>query len=480
MLFSSIVFLFFFFPIVLAGYYLLSFSRMAQNVWLFIFSIVFYAWGEPIYVLLMLSSIVVNWGSGLLVDKYREKPGVKKAWLIVACIFNLGMLFVFKYTGFLIDNINQLARADILPQIEITLPIGISFYTFQALSYVIDVYRGDTKVEKNPFYVGLYVAFFPQLIAGPIVKYNSVAQQIRTRKSSFRKLSVGICRFVTGLGKKILLANSFALLADQIFNWSELGIEHFNVPVVMAWMGAIAYTLQIYFDFSGYSDMAIGLGLIFGFKFEENFNYPYVATSVTDFWKRWHISLTSWFRQYVYIPLGGNRVENKDRMILNMFIVWLLTGIWHGAEWTFIFWGLWHFLFQLAERLLGYHKNNSHTVLMRIYTLLEVTLGWVLFRAKDLYQTNIYLRNMFGVSGNTFWDEMTGFLLKEYWLIFALGFLFSTPIAKRCNELLAERKMGILGKGMTIVYPVAVAGLFLVCVSYLVRGGYNPFIYFNF
>lgn len=480
MLFSSIVFLFFFFPIVFAGYYLLSFSRMAQNVWLFIFSIVFYAWGEPIYVLLMLSSILVNWGSGILVDKYRENPRAKKAWLIVACVFNLGMLFVFKYTGFIVDNINRLVRTDILPQVSIALPIGISFYTFQALSYVIDVYRGETQVEKNPFYVGLYVAFFPQLIAGPIVKYNSVAQQIRTRTSSFRKVSIGICRFVTGLGKKILLANSFALLADQIFNWSELGIEHFNVPVVMAWMGAIAYTLQIYFDFSGYSDMAIGLGLIFGFKFEENFNYPYIATSVTDFWKRWHISLTSWFRQYVYIPLGGNRVENKDRMIFNMFIVWLLTGIWHGAEWTFVFWGLWHFVFQQAERLIGYHKNNPHTIMMRIYTLLEVMFGWVLFRAKDLYQTNVYLKNMFGVSGNTFWDEMTGFLLREYWMIFVLGFLFSTPIAKRCNELLAEEKMGKLGKGMTVLYPAAVAGLFLICVSYLVRGGYNPFIYFNF
>ena len=480
MLFSSIVFLFFFFPLVFAGYYMLSFSRLAQNVWLFVFSILFYAWGEPIHVLLMLASIVVNWGAGILVDKYREKPELQKIWLIAACVFNLGMLFVFKYTGFLISNVNQIARMDLLPSIEIALPIGISFYTFQALSYVIDVYRNDTKVEKNPFYVGLYVAFFPQLIAGPIVKYNSVAEQIRTRKSSLRKITVGACRFVTGLGKKILLSNSFALLADQIFNWSELGIEHFNVPVVMAWLGAIAYTLQIYYDFSGYSDMAIGLGLIFGFKFEENFNYPYAATSVSDFWKRWHISLTSWFRQYVYIPLGGNRVENKDRMILNLFIVWLLTGIWHGAEWTFIFWGLWHFMFQIAERLIGYHQNNSHPLLMRVYTLLEVMFGWVLFRAKDLYQTNIYIRNMFGVSGNTFWNEMTGFLLKEYWVILLLGMVFSAPIARRCNNLLTEGKMGVLGKGMTIFYPLAMAGLFLICVSYLVRGGYNPFIYFNF
>lgn len=480
MLFSSIVFLFFFLPAVFVGYYILAFSRFAQNVWLFIFSILFYAWGEPVYILLMFASILVNWGAGFLVDKSREKPGTKKAWLIAACIFNLGMLFVFKYTGFMINNINQLARADIIPKVDLALPIGISFYTFQALSYVIDVYRNETKVEKNPFYVGLYVAFFPQLIAGPIVKYNSVAEQIRTRKSSLRKISVGCCRFVTGLGKKILLANSFAVLADQIFNWSELGIEHFNVPVVMAWMGAIAYTLQIYFDFSGYSDMAIGLGLIFGFKFQENFNYPYVAASVSDFWKRWHISLTSWFRQYVYIPLGGNRVENKDKMIRNMFIVWLLTGIWHGAEWTFLFWGMWHFAFQLAERFFEYHKNNSHIGLMRLYTMLEVMLGWVLFQAKDLYQANIYFKNMFGFSGNTFWNEMTGFLIKEYWIIFVLGIVFSTPLAKRCNALLFEKKMGAMEKCMTVLYPAAMAGLFLICTSYLVRGSYNPFIYFNF
>lgn len=480
MLFSSIVFLFFFFPVVFAGYYILFFSRLAQNVWLFIFSIFFYAWGEPVYVLLMLASIVVNWGAGILVDRYREKKRWKKAWLIAACIYNLSMLVIFKYAGFLTLNMNAITKTEMFPSIQIALPIGISFYTFLALSYVIDVYRQDTKVEKNPFYVGLYVAFFPQLIAGPIVRYNSVAEQIRTRKSSWKKIAVGSSRFVTGLGKKILLSNSMAVLADQIFNWSELGVENFNVPVVMAWVGIVAYTLQIYFDFSGYSDMAIGLGLIFGFKFEENFNYPYIATSISDFWKRWHISLTSWFREYVYFSLGGNRVENRDTMIRNLFIIWLLTGIWHGAEWTFIFWGLWHFVFQLAERFLEYHNKVRDKALMRVYTMLVVMIGWVLFRAKDLYQANVYLKNMFGISGNSFWNEMTGFLIEEYAVFFILGILFCTPIARRCNELLYEKRMGFLGKGMTLLYPLAMAGLFLVCVAYLVRGGYNPFIYFNF
>lgn len=480
MLFSSIIFLLYFFPLVFAGYYILSFSRLAQNIWLFIASILFYAWGEPVCVLLMLASIMVNWAAGWLVEKYDHKKNVKKWILIGACVLNIGALVVFKYTDFLVGNVNMIAGGNILQKPGIRLPIGISFYTFQALSYVIDVYRKDTKAEKNPFYVGLYIAFFPQLVAGPIVRYNLVAEQIRTRKSTYRKVAVGACRFVTGLGKKILLANNFAILADQIFNWSEMGAEHFHVPIAMAWMGMIAYTLQIYFDFSGYSDMAIGLGLMFGFKFEENFNYPYSAVSMQDFWKRWHISLTNWFREYIYFPLGGSRVENKDKMIRNMLIVWLLTGMWHGAEWTFLFWGIWHFLFQLAERFFGYTKNNRHKILMRIYTMLVVMFGWVLFRAKDLYQANLYFKNLFGLSGNGLWDTMTGFILRDYGIFLILGVIFSMPVAKWCNQKLIDGKWGGFGKCMNVLYPLGMAGLFYLCLTYLVRGGYNPFIYFNF
>lgn len=480
MLFSSTVFLFFFFPIVFLGYYALSFSRLCQNVWLFVASLLFYAWGEPIYVLLMLASILVNWFAGLGVDHFRLNPRAKRTVLVLACIANLSALGIFKYTGFIVRNINSAFKEPLLPTVELALPIGISFFTFQALSYVIDVYRQDTQVEKNPFYVGLYVAFFPQLIAGPIVRYNSVAEQIRTRHSNWKKISIGCSRFVVGLGKKILIANNMAILADLIFNWSEAGVAYHDVPVIMAWLGAIAYTLQIYFDFSGYSDMAIGLGLMFGFKFEENFNYPYAATSVTDFWRRWHISLTSWFREYVYFPLGGSRVENKDRMVRNIFIIWLLTGVWHGAEWTFIFWGLWHFVFQMAERFFGYAKDNHHTGWMRLYTLLVVMLGWVMFRARDLYQTYVYFCNMLGLSGNSFWNDMTGFLLREYAVFLVLGFVFSLPVARKCNELLSAQRVNIIGKCMTVLYPVAMMALFVLCVSYLVRGGYNPFIYFNF
>ncbi len=480
MIFSGIPFLFIFLPAVMLVYYALAKSRMAQNVWLLAASLIFYAWGEPVNVFLMIGSIIVNWLMGILVDRYRSEERKKKLLLIATCVYNIGILFVFKYLGFFIGTINMAAEKEVIKDPGIALPIGISFYTFQALSYVLDVYKGDIKVEKNPMYVGLYIAFFPQLIAGPIVKYESIARQIRERKSSLLKISVGSARFVTGLGKKVLISNSLAIIADKIFSWSQMGPGMMNTTVVMAWMGAIAYTLQIYYDFSGYSDMAIGLSLMFGFKIDENFNYPYIAGSINDFWRRWHISLTGWFRQYVYIPLGGNRGENKDTMIKNMFIVWLLTGMWHGASWNFLFWGMWHFVFQLAERFFGYDKNKDHPVLMHIYTMLVVTFGWVMFRASDLYQAGVYFRNMFGTNGNSFFDTRTAFILSEYWIYFVIGILFCVPIAPRMNKFLFEHKTGKLEYVYTLAYPFALMLLFFVSVSFLVRGGYNPFIYFDF
>jgi len=480
MLFSSIVFLFYFLPVVILVYYVLSFSRLTQNIWLFIASIFFYAWGEPVYVLLMISSILLNSLLGLLIDKNRSDTKKSKRLLIVACFVNLGILFMFKYLNFVVENVNQMVQSDLLSTTTLLLPIGISFFTFQALSYVFDVYKGKTKVEKNPFYVGLYISFFPQLIAGPIIQYNDVADQIRNRKGSYQKFSVGACRFVTGLGKKMLLANNFAVMADNIFNWSTIGQQSYPVPAMLAWLGVIAYTLQIFFDFSAYSDMAIGLGLMFGFKFEENFNYPYISRSITEFWRRWHISLSTWFRDYVYFPLGGSRVKSKDKMVRNLLIVWLLTGIWHGANWTFIFWGMWNFIFILAERFLNYHENNSHKILMHIYTMTVVMFGWVAFRATDLYQTGRYFLNMFGLNGNGFYSELAIVFLKENALWLILGVILSTPIARRINLLLAKRKMSVVGNIYNIAYPVAMTGLFIICVSYLARGTYNPFIYFNF
>lgn len=480
MLFSSIIFLFYFLPVVILFYYALSISRLTQNIWLFISSIFFYAWGEPIYVLIMLFSILLNSLFGVFIEKSRAHKKRTKILLIAASVINIGILFVFKYLNFMIENINDIFQRQLLPTTTIALPIGISFFTFQALSYVIDVYTGKTKVEKNPFYVGLYIAFFPQLIAGPIIQYNDIADQIRNRTSTWRKFSVGSCRFVTGLGKKMLLANNFAAMADNIFNWSTIGQQSYEVPVMLAWLGAIAYTLQIFFDFSAYSDMAIGLGLMFGFKFEENFNYPYISRSITEFWRRWHISLSTWFREYVYFPLGGSRVKSKDKMVRNLFIVWMLTGIWHGANWTFIFWGMWNFIFILAERFLRYHENNQHPILMSIYTMIIVTFGWVAFKSNDLYQAGRYYLNMFGLNNNGFYSDLALLFIKENALWLVLGVLLCTPIARKMNLLLAERKMSVIGEVYTIAYPIAMVGLFIICVVYLARGTYNPFIYFNF
>ncbi len=480
MLFTSEVFIVYFLPIIFLLYYAFSFSRVVQNILLFVMSILFYAWGEPIYVVLMIFSILLNWYTCLLMEKIQEHPKKKKIALWISIGLNLFILFVFKYLSFCFVSINSLIGSDIFPKVELSLPIGISFYTFQAISYVVDVYRQETKAEKNPFYVGLYISFFPQLIAGPIVKYSLIADQIRNRKNSYTGLASGTCRFMTGFIKKILLANNFAVLADLIFNYSQMGYSQHVVPVAMAWLGCFAYTLQIYFDFSAYSDMAIGLGKIFGFTFPENFNYPYYATSIQDFWRRWHISLTSWFREYVYFPLGGSRGENSDQMIRNMFIVWILTGVWHGAGPSFIIWGLWHFVFQLAERFFEYGKSGTHQVIMRIYTLLVVGLGWVVFRATDLYQAGIYYLNMFGCNQNGLWNSEMTFLLKEYWMFIIAGILFSIPSIKILQNKVNESKHVVLKEIYHYGYMIVCFALFVVSMSYIVRGSYNPFIYFNF
>lgn len=484
MLFSSIVFLFWFFPAVLILYYGLSFSRLMQNIVLMLASLFFYAWGEPVYVFLMIGSILFNTMFGYLVEKSQAK--LKKFWLFAAVIVNLGSLFIFKYLGFTLEA-TGLAASGLVPQINLALPIGISFFTFQALSYVVDVYRGDSKAA-NPFIVGLYVSFFPQLIAGPIVTYNSVEEQIYHRKETFEKFSLGCSRFAVGMIKKILLANIFAILADKVFGWSAIGTDLYAVPMITAWIGAIAYTLQIYYDFSAYSDMAIGLGLCFGFKFQENFNYPYIADSVTEFWKRWHISLTSWFRQYIYFPLGGNRFENQDYMVRNMLIVWLFTGIWHGANWTFIIWGLYYFVFQLFERFTGLDRKFKGKAIGHLYALLIVMVGWIIFRSDNLYQAGRFIMNMLCLNNNGIANDLTWFLIKEYWVFLLLGVLFSMPIARKVNEKLfnqnPEKTSDWTGRTMHYLtaygYPAVVLVLFMVSVSYLAIGSYNPFIYFNF
>ncbi|PKM51776.1 MAG: membrane-bound O-acyltransferase family protein [Firmicutes bacterium HGW-Firmicutes-7] len=468
MVFSTTVFLFLFLPCVLIGYYNPFFkSRNFKNIFLFIVSIGFYAWGEPIYVLLMLCSIIANWFFGVMIERAqnKNKNGRGKVLLIIAILYNMGFLFVFKYLMFVLTNIGLLLNRDIA-MLNIALPIGISFYSFQALSYVIDVYRGNGTVQKNPLNVGIYIALFPQLIAGPIVRYKTIEKEIMNRKENFTDFSDGVNRFLKGLAKKVILANNLALVADMSFGMvSELS-------VVMAWLGAIAYTMQIYFDFSGYSDMAIGLGRMFGFHFMENFNFPYLARSITDFWRRWHISLGSWFRDYVYIPLGGNRVK-KGRWLFNLCVVWSVTGIWHGANWTFILWGFLYFVILMVEKLTNLEKKLGW--FGHVYTLFFVIILWIVFRAENVGMAFSYIQVMFGIGASKVWDDSVSFCLLNYKAYLILGVLCCVPLSKVFNGLTVRYR-----KASDIIYVFSVVFIMFFTISYMVKSAYNPFIYFNF
>ena len=478
MLFSSLIFLFYFLPLVLLLYYICRFSRTVQNMILLMASLLFYAWGEPGNIILLLGSVVINYIFGMLVHHWREQPNKAKVSMFLCVVINLFILFIFKYLNFVVENVNALFGEKLIVIKEIALPIGISFFTFQAISYVVDVYRNQAGVEKNPFYVGLYIAFFPQLIAGPIVRYNSIAEQIRHRRTTINQFCVGTARFAMGFVKKVLLANNLAVVADRIFKLSAENIT--PVPITLAWLGAIAYTLQIFYDFSAYSDMAIGLGLMFGFKFEENFNYPYISRSVGEFWRRWHISLSTWFREYVYFPLGGSRVRNQDIMVRNLFVVWVLTGVWHGANWTFFLWGFANFLFILLERFIRFEEKSIPDRLKHIYLLLAIIFGWVLFRADNLGAAGWYMANMLGLSGAGFFSDTAWMFVKEYFVFFFFGILFAGPVAREITTYVVTGKMKRWGYVFHILYPVTLLLLVVISVSYLVKGSYNPFIYFNF
>lgn len=464
MLFSSSIFLFGFLPVVLFFYYaFFRKNRRWQNIFLTFVSLFFYAWGEPFFVLIMIGSILANWAFALWVDKVRSDKTKAKCALTLMVSMNIGLLFVFKYLVFTIVNINTFLGANILVP-KIILPIGISFFTFQAMSYVIDVYRNVGKAQKNQMNVALYISFFPQLIAGPIVRYNTIANQILNRKESFNDFSEGVCRFIIGLSKKILLANTLALVADKAF-------EVQSPSVVFAWLGILAYTFQIYYDFSGYSDMAIGLGKMFGFHFLENFNYPYISKSITEFWRRWHISLGTWFREYVYIPLGGSRVSTKWRLIFNLFVVWFLTGVWHGANWTFFIWGLLYFVLITFEKLTNLDKKLNW--LGTIYTMFFVMIGWVIFRSTDLTAAVQYIGHMFGY-GNKFLDTDAILYLKNNIVYFIFAVLCAIPTFSYLEKKFSNNKV------YCFIYPVIMIMLFVVSISFIVKGAHNPFIYFNF
>jgi alginate O-acetyltransferase complex protein AlgI len=473
MLFSSVVFLFYFLPISLILYYGMWFSKTLKNVVLFILSLLFYAFGQPDYIVIMIISIILNYVFGLLVDKYRNNKRRARLVIIIMCSVNLGMLFIFKYLGFVLRNINEMQSYQIVIP-KIMLPIGISFFTFKAISYVIDVYKKEGIVQKNPFYVALYIAFFPQILAGPIARYSSMIDQIKNRKETWQQFSVGCCRFITGLGKKVLISNNMAVIADRIFQMNS----NMPIPSSLAWLGSIAYTFQIFFDFSGYSDMAIGIGLMFGFRCDENFNYPYVSKSITEFWRRWHISLSSWFRDYVYIPLGGSRVANKDKMIRNLLVIWILTGIWHGAEWTFIMWGMLNFIFVVGEKLIGFDDIKGFEKLKHIYALFIINLSWVLFRSPNLIEAGRYISCMFGFTSNGFWSDYTYMFIKENIVFFIVAIILSIPVAKNTNVFIINKSR--FYRIMEIMYPFSIMILLIISVSYIIKGAYNPFIYFNF
>ncbi len=471
MVFSSTIFLFMFLPIVLAGYYLLD--QRFRNVFLLFASLIFYAWGEPQFVLVMLLSILVNYVFGLFV---AWMPGRRKLILTAAAVYNLSILYIFKYLNFTIRNINQLAGQEWITQTNITLPIGMSFFTFQAMSYVVDVARGHGRVQKNPLNTALYISFFPQLIAGPIVRYETVAAELSDRKESLEEMADGIQRFICGLAKKAVLSNSLARLADQAFGQTDFT----QLSVSLAWLGALAYTLQIYYDFSGYSDMAIGLGKMFGFHFEENFRYPYLARSVSEFWRRWHISLGSWFRDYVYFPLGGSHVESRGKLLRNLFIVWLLTGIWHGAAWSFVAWGLMYFMLIAFEKLTGIPERLPTPLLQQIYrsfTLGSVMCGWVIFRAEGLKNGLRYLGCMFGIMGNS-WNNAEGaFMWQSHIVLLGISLILCMPVFPWLREQLRQKGEHLM-EGL--IFPVLYLGLFFVAIAFTVTSTYNPFIYFNF
>ena len=466
MVFSSTIFVFLFLPLVLLCYFLAP--KKLKNYILLFFSLVFYIFGGPKFLLVLLFVVLIDYIGAILINKTNKK----KLFLILTLILNISTLVYFKYTGFFLENVNNIFGLNItIP--DIVLPIGISFYTFQAMSYVIDVYRKKVSLQKNYLTLLLYVSLFPQLVAGPIVRYETIEQELKVRKTTFEDVEYGIRRFILGLAKKVIIANQMGALADTIFTSSDI-----STPV--AWLGAIAYMFQIYFDFSAYSDMAIGLGRIFGFKFLENFNFPYISKSITEFWRRWHISLSTWFRDYVYIPLGGNRKGIK-RQIINLFIVWLLTGFWHGAEWNFVIWGLYYFIFLMLEKFV-FNKVLAKTpnVIRHIYTLFIVLIGWVIFRCESLDSIKTMFTSMFTLKITEFSLNELLIYLETYAIYFILAIIFSMPVYYKIVDKINSLKEGKLKLALNILHYGSLIVIFIITIMFLAYSSYNPFIYFRF
>ena len=466
MLFSSIPCLYYFLPAVLFLYAIAP--RCLKNSVLLLSSLFFYAWGEPKYLVVMLTSVLLGYLFGLLIERFRGRAGAK-VFLVLSVIAPLCFLVYFKYADFFIANFNA-ATGLAVPLLKIALPIGISFYTFQILSYTVDVYRGDVRAQKNPIDLAAYITLFPQLIAGPIVRYSDVDRQLKERTHGLEKTALGIRRFVLGLGKKILIADALAAFCADFSASNEKSVLFF-------WLYAVAFSLQIYFDFSGYSDMAIGLGKLFGFDFTENFNYPFISGSITEFWRRWHISLGTWFRDYVYIPLGGNRVS-RLRGLFNIFVVWMLTGFWHGASWNFIFWGLFFAVCLLAEKLWLLPHLKKARMWNHVYVLILVLFSFVLFASEDMGTLLFNIKGMFGFGGVPLVTAPTLYYLRSYAVVFVIAAVGSTPFLKKCLYALQSRSVG--EKAINVAEPIVLVTLLLVMTGYLVDGSFSPFLYFRF
>jgi len=466
MLFSSIPFLFYFLPIVIALYFVVP--KKLKNTVLLLSSLFFYGWGEPKFLIFMLISITQGYVFGLLIEKFSGKK-LSKVFMIISVLLSLSLLVYCKYTDFFIENFNALTGMSV-PLLGIVLPIGISFYTFQILSYSVDVYRGDTKAQRSFINLAAYVAMFPQLIAGPIVRYSDIALQLENRTHSFEKAALGVRRFAVGLSKKILVAN---LLGELVSIFKASGDQ----SVLFYWLYAFAYLFHIYFDFSGYSDMAIGLGKIFGFDFLENFNYPYISSSITEFWRRWHMSLGSWFRDYLYIPMGGNRVS-KPRFFLNIFVVWMATGFWHGAEWTFIVWGLMFAVILIIEKMFLLNFLKKTYALKHIYVLLLVIISFIVFDAASLGEAGSRIGAMFGGAGLPFVSSEAVYYLKNYGVLLLIAAVGSTPLPSKIYQAICKRKVG--NNIMCIAEPLVLTLMLVVCTAFLIDGSFNPFLYFRF
>ena len=467
MLFSSIPFLYWFLPCVVLLYF--AVPKGLKNTALLLSSLFFYGWGEPVYVLWMLLAIAAAYLSGLLIERFRGTLRLARAFLVLSVSFSLAMLGYFKYADFFIRNFNAATGLSV-PLLKIALPIGISFYTFQILSYLADVYRGTVRAQKNFIDLAAYVALFPQLIAGPIVRYSDIAEQLKERRHTLEKTTAGMRRFILGLGKKVLIANLLGELCS-IFRESN------DKSVLFFWLYAAAYALHVYFDFSGYSDMAIGLGRIFGFDFRENFNYPFISKSMTEFWRRWHMSLGSWFRDYVYIPLGGNRVS-APRHLFNILVVWMLTGFWHGAAWNFVIWGLYFAGLLILEKIWLLKYLEGKPVIGHLYVTAAAAVSFVIFDAPDLQQAFSYLKAMFGGSGYPLLSPEFHYYFRSYLLVFVIAMIGATPLPAKLRSRIRQTAAG--ESGMTIAEPLALVALLLICTAFLVDGSYNPFLYFRF